>query len=325
MDNQMNQSEQTASAQGNLAELFARVGHVESVLLKNVYGQTAAALRFAEGLFSAELLSRAEEGRTRPRAAFVFSGPKGVGKAFLAEEAARALGLPFKRFDMSGIADDLQYRSLVGSSSHRFPKMGAMTGFVQQHPECFVIFDGIEKAHRETMEMIHDILDTGVLRDDFLDEEISFRDSYVVFTTRNAYADNVGSLDEWLVEFEELSKDDLERIVNDELAKCCALFERQYGIHAEAEPAVAALLLKQIGEFSGTRKLKKEIDQFFKDEVFKLRGLFDAAPGAEARQPECLKLTAVSGHPADFGQSEADVSEGDRVITVKLIDSMLDR
>ena len=76
-----------------IPELTARVRKMRCVLLEKIFGQDHAVHTFAEGVFNSELLAYADEKRKRPRAIFVFAGPPGVGKTFLAEQAAEALGL----------------------------------------------------------------------------------------------------------------------------------------------------------------------------------------------------------------------------------------
>ena len=50
-------------------------------------------------MFSAEVLAAADDKRKRPRAIFIFAGPPGVGKTFLAEQASESLDIPFKRLE----------------------------------------------------------------------------------------------------------------------------------------------------------------------------------------------------------------------------------
>jgi ATP-dependent Clp protease ATP-binding subunit ClpA len=97
-----------------LPELTCRIRHMRAKLLSTVHGQDHVVHAFAEGMFAAEMLAASDEKRKRPRAIFVFAGPPGVGKTFLAEQAAEALDIPYKRFDMSSYADHQAYMGLVG-------------------------------------------------------------------------------------------------------------------------------------------------------------------------------------------------------------------
>ena len=122
-----------------LPALTDKVRRMRAVLLNTVQGQDHVVHAFTEGMFAAEVLAAADEKRVRPRAIFAFVGPPGVGKTFLAEQAAQTLGLPYKRFDMSTYADHQSYTGLVGyEPSYKDAKEGLLTGFVKKNP-CFLM------------------------------------------------------------------------------------------------------------------------------------------------------------------------------------------
>jgi Cdc6-like AAA superfamily ATPase len=149
------------AAANTLAELSQRVTEIEYALLKDVRGQNHAVHTFAQGIFSAEVLAddakdRVDDGKDRkpPRAIFVFAGPPGVGKTFLAKNAAKLLGLPFKQFDMSGYSDHQAHVNLIGyNKSYKSARPGILTNFVKQNPNCLLLFDEIEKAHINTIHL----------------------------------------------------------------------------------------------------------------------------------------------------------------------------
>jgi hypothetical protein len=153
-------------------------------LLATVVGQDNAVHTFVEGLFSAELVSRADESRRQPKAVFAFAGPPGVGKTFLSERSAIALNRPFRRFDMSSYADHQAFQELVGfSPSYRDAQPGLLTGFVAEHPDAFLLFDEVEKAHLSTIHLFLQILDAGHLEDKNTGKSVPFRDTVIIFTT----------------------------------------------------------------------------------------------------------------------------------------------
>ena len=86
-----------------LDNLIDRLRRLRSSLLAKVFGQDHAVHAFVEGLFNAEVVAAADSNRKSPRALFIFAGPPGVGKTYLAELGASALDRPFKRFDMSRV------------------------------------------------------------------------------------------------------------------------------------------------------------------------------------------------------------------------------
>lgn len=169
-----------------LGELSGRLRTLRTTLLSKVFGQDHAVQAFIEGLFNAELLASADESRKKPQALFVFAGPPGVGKTYLAELGAEALKRPFKRFDMSAYSDHQQYMDLVGfAPSYQAAKAGVLTGYVAENPNAILLFDEIEKAHLTTINLFLQILDAGRLEDKFTSKQVSFKDTMIIFTTNS--------------------------------------------------------------------------------------------------------------------------------------------
>ena len=167
-----------------LGDLIEDVRTLRDDLLDKVFGQDHAVHAFVEGLFNAEVIGQADHSRKRPRAIFVFAGPPGVGKTFLSELSAEALGRPFKRFDMSSYSDHQSHVDLVGyAPSYKGAQPGLLTGFVAEHPDAFLLFDEIEKAHLNVIQLFLQILDAGRLEDKYTAEEVAFRDTTIIFTT----------------------------------------------------------------------------------------------------------------------------------------------
>jgi ATP-dependent metalloprotease FtsH len=168
----------------DLAELTDQMRTLRADLLERVYGQDHAVHAFVEGLFNAEVVAAADEGRKAPKGLFVFAGPPGVGKTYLAELGAAHLGRPFQRFDMSGFGDHNQNIYLVGAPpAYKGAEPGALTSFVQEHPDAVLLFDEIEKAHVTTIHLFLQLLDAGRLEDKHTGKQVAFRDTTIIFTT----------------------------------------------------------------------------------------------------------------------------------------------
>lgn len=167
-----------------LNDLLERLRQMRTELLAKVFGQDHAVHAFVEGIFNAEVVANADVKRKAPRALFVFAGPPGVGKTFLSESAAAWLERPFQRFDMSTYSDHQASNELVGwAKSYQAAHPGTLTGFVEKHPDAVLLFDEIEKAHLNTIQLFLQILDAGVLFDKYHERNVAFRDTTVIFTT----------------------------------------------------------------------------------------------------------------------------------------------
>jgi ATP-dependent metalloprotease FtsH len=292
-----------------LPKLTARIRDMRYALLEKVHGQDHVIHAFSEGMFSAEVLAASDEKRKCPRALFVFAGPPGVGKTFLAEQAAESLAIPFKRFDMSVYADHQAQINLIGfAPSYKDARPGLLTGFVKDNPRCLLLFDEIEKAHLNTVQLFLQILDAGTLHDDFLDKTVVFRDTVIIFTTnagRQLYEGhskaNAAGLPRQVIlnaletdmhphtrtpffppaicsrlstgypmMFNHLQAHDLEKISDGEFQRLCRLFEKQYGIRVSADNLLATVLLFAEGGQADARTLRAQTELFFKNELFKL-------------------------------------------------------
>ena len=172
------------AAPASLQDLAQRLRALRDELLAKVFGQEHAVHDFVEGLFNAEVVAAADEERRAPRALFVFAGPPGVGKTFLAEMGAARMGRPFKRFDMSAYSSSYQGDALVGmAKSYHGAHPGLLTEFVEKQPDAVLLFDEIEKAHASTIHLFLQILDAGTLEDKYHERNVQFRDTTIIFTT----------------------------------------------------------------------------------------------------------------------------------------------
>lgn len=167
-----------------LEELTRRVKTAQSKLLKIVFGQDQAINAFVSGYFQAELISLTGKPHNGPKATFLFAGPSGVGKTFLADNAAHELAVPYMRFDMSEYADHEANLQFAGSSGiYKDSHPGYVTGFVQDNPNSILLFDEIEKANLSVIHLFLQILDAGRLRDNNTNKEVDFSNTVLIFTT----------------------------------------------------------------------------------------------------------------------------------------------
>jgi hypothetical protein len=168
----------------HLDELAERLRNLRNELLKKVFGQDHAVHAFVEGLFNTEVVAAADTQRKAPRAVFVFAGPPGVGKTYLAELGASLLDRSFRRFDMTAFSGHKQNDALIGMAKmYRGAHPGALTEFVEENPNAILLFGEIEKAHQNTIYLFLQILDAGTLEDKYHERNVGFRDTMSIFTT----------------------------------------------------------------------------------------------------------------------------------------------
>ena len=147
-----------------------------------VIGQDMAVRKFINGLFNGLLRSTGH--LTGPMGCYLFVGPPGVGKTYLAQTASGLLNRPSKLFDMSEYAHNQAFQGLVGfekSFSNSAP--GELTDYVDKNRDAVLIFDEIEKAHVNTIRIFLSILEGGYLKDIYTDNDVDFTHTVLIFTT----------------------------------------------------------------------------------------------------------------------------------------------
>ncbi|MBQ4612696.1 MAG: AAA family ATPase [Clostridia bacterium] len=160
------------------------IKRMQQELRERVYGQDEAISAVVGGYFNALARGPLEAPSSSPRATFLFAGAPGVGKTYLAQVAAQAMQLPFRRFDMSSFSDKEAALEFSGSDKvYRNGHEGLVTGFVREHPNCVLLFDEIEKAHINIIHLFLQILDAGRLKDSHSGENVSFKDTIIIMTT----------------------------------------------------------------------------------------------------------------------------------------------
>jgi ATP-dependent Clp protease ATP-binding subunit ClpA len=127
----------------NSQPIFEKLSSLEQQLRNRVRGQPEVIIRLTEAIQRRETDVIPQRG---PRDAFLFAGPTGVGKTFLAERLAELLfgREHFERFDCSEFKSLEKYDELFGS---RFGDAGRLAQAFARAPEGVWLFDEIEKAH----------------------------------------------------------------------------------------------------------------------------------------------------------------------------------
>lgn len=292
-----------------IKELVEKTKGIQTALSEIVYGQDNAVNIFASGYFQAELLSLTDKKRVRPAATYLFAGPPGVGKTFLAESAAKVLGLPFQRFDMSEYSEHESALEFIGSDGvYKNSKSGNFTDFVSKNPKSLILFDEVEKAHISIIHLFLQILDAGRIRDSKTDEELSLKDVIMIFTTnagRQLYSDaetgdfssvsrkvilkaiqkDINPLTKEpyfpeaicsrfasgnVVMFNHMTATSLRNIAKREVLRHAGNYEREVGVRIDIDDNVFTSILFAEGGHADARTVRSRAESFFDSELFEL-------------------------------------------------------
>lgn len=176
-----------ATVKAAIKNLTKEVKELQKYLESKVFGQNHAISIFTAGYFEAIMSDITQQVRTTPKATFLLAGPPGCGKTFMATLFAEKLGLPFKCFNMSEYVDDDGIMELIGNNgSYKNAKEGLLTSFVQKNPKSVILFDEVEKAHINIINLFLQVLEGAKLTDINSSKVIDFKETILIFTTNAA-------------------------------------------------------------------------------------------------------------------------------------------
>ena len=276
-----------------------KLGKLESVLKQHVRGQDKA----CELVAAAVRRSRVQISARRRPASFIFVGPTGVGKTELVKVLANEMFQgtdPLIRLDMSEFMEKFAVSRIVGSPPGYvgYDEAGQLTEKVRRKPYSVILFDEIEKAHPDVMNILLQILDEGKIADSH-GRVVSFANTVIIMTS-NAGSENrekalgfgkdsytlesekvykalsqflrpefLGRVDE-IVVFHDLTKPDFEKIAAlriNELRE--PLSEKGISLSYDSA-ALGAIAEKSFGKKGGARDLVRVIRKDIEDRVCEL-------------------------------------------------------
>lgn len=168
---------------------FLKIAHLEEVLKKRVIGQDEA----VSVLTKAIKRTRVQLSKRRRPASFIFVGPTGVGKTELVKAISEELfdsTEPLIRLDMTEYMEKHSVARMIGSPPGYvgYDEAGQLTEKVRRRPYSVILFDEIEKAHPDVMNILMQILDEGKV-DDAHGRTVNFENTIICMTS------NAGSTD----------------------------------------------------------------------------------------------------------------------------------
>ena len=239
----------------------------------------------------------------RPRGIFLFVGESGVGKTALAIELAKSLfydSSKLLRFDMSEYSEKHSISKLIGSApgyvGHE--EGGSLTEAVKRNPHSVILFDEIEKADKEILNILLQISDNGYLCDssgrriNFRNaiiiatsnlgtshgiDKVGFENNYskqnssdILFSLKKQYKDELINRFDEIIYFEPLSKTVLEKIVTERLNVLKdSLYTKGY-IFTYTDDIIANIVSKCKINGMGARPLIREIANEIESKIIDL-------------------------------------------------------
>ncbi len=296
--------EKLISAGDRLLYLSEKYANAYQQLTDRVVGQDYAVNEFVQSCFDAELY---KDDPTHPKAVFLFAGPPGVGKTYLAQGVADILGRPFKAFDMAAYSVEKSDLALIGvETGFKNAGEGTLVSFVEDNPDAIILFDEIEKAHPDITRLFLSVLDGARLENKLLATNTDFSKTILIFTTnagKSIYEGNKKNLSatptdviikelrkekssdggqpkfppelcsrfasQHIVMFNHIGISDMVGLVVKHMDETCKDIEEKLQISIEYDKRLALLLLMHFGDMD-VRVVTGQAQQFIRREVYEL-------------------------------------------------------
>ena len=278
---------------------FTKLAHLEDRLKAHIIGQDEA----VDSLAKAIKRTRVQLSPRRRPASFIFVGPTGVGKTELVKVLSQELfdsNDPLIRLDMTEFMEKHSVARMIGSPPGYvgYDEDGQLTEKVRRRPYSVILFDEIEKAHPDVMNILMQILDEGKI-DDAQGRTVNFENTVICMTSNAGSTDKsigvgfnrtdteiskekamkglreflrpefISRIDE-IVVFRNLTKPDFEKIAAlmlDEMKQ--PLAEKNITLQYDAA-ALAAIAEEAYGKPYGARDIRRVIRQIVEDQIASL-------------------------------------------------------
>ncbi|WP_337643416.1 ATP-dependent Clp protease ATP-binding subunit [Ruminococcus bicirculans (ex Wegman et al. 2014)] len=302
---------------------YDKIKHLKEALSKRVIGQDEAVDKVAKAIKR----TRVQLSKRRRPASFIFVGPTGVGKTELVKVLGEELfdaTEPLIRVDMTEYMEKHSVSKLIGSPPGYvgFDEAGQLTEKVHRRPYSVVLFDEIEKAHPDVMNILLQILDEGRINDS-QGRSVSFENTVIVMTSNAGSTDRdtgvgfnktdsdiakdkamkalrdflrpefLGRIDE-IVVFNPLTEENFAGIAGLMLDEMKSPLEEKHISLRYTDEALKAIAHKAYGQKLGARDIRRVIRNEVEDKIAEL--LIDKGEGA-------VSAVAIS---ADNGEIKVD-------------------
>lgn len=302
---------------------YDKIKHLKEALSKRVIGEDEAVDKVAKAIKR----TRVQLSKRRRPASFIFVGPTGVGKTELVKVLGEELfdaTEPLIRVDMTEYMEKHSVSKLIGSPPGYvgFDEAGQLTEKVRRRPYSVVLFDEIEKAHPDVMNILLQILDEGRINDS-QGRSVSFENTVIVMTSNAGSTDRdtgvgfnktdsdiakdkamkalreflrpefLGRIDE-IVVFNPLTEENFAGIAGLMLDEMKSPLEEKHISLRYTDKALKTIAHKAYGQKLGARDIRRVIRNEVEDKIAEL--LIDKGEGA-------VSAVAIS---ADNGEIKVD-------------------
>ena len=171
---------------------------IESVVKKKVFGQDEAITRLADSIYIAKA---GLKDLSKPIGCYLFTGPTGVGKTETAKQLSNAMSMELVRFDMSEYQERHTVAKLIGAPpgyvgyGEGGQGSGLLVNKLEEHPNCILLLDEIEKAHPDVSNVLLQLMDNGMITNSE-GKSVSARNAIIILTSnlgaRDAERNTIG-------------------------------------------------------------------------------------------------------------------------------------
>ena len=273
----------------------SNIAGLEKNLRNKVFGQESAIESLLDKIFIAQAGLKAVN---KPVGSFLFVGPTGVGKTEVAKQLASGMGVKLIRFDMSEFQEKHSVAKFIGAPPGYVgfdDNAGQLITNLQEHPNCVLLLDEVEKAHPDVLTVMLQLMDNGFVTGSN-GKKADGRNAIIVMTSNLGAADaekngvGFGSLErdsdpkdavnrffapefrnrlDGIVKFGKLDQVNMIKVVKKFIDELNALVKDK-NIHVKpSAEAVEYLIAKGFNSKMGARPLQRTIDDFIKKPLSK--------------------------------------------------------